>query len=310
MKNSMIRFSWALLLALPLFFVACDKDDDEPMPEPQSIVEIAAADAQFSTLVSALQRVDLVTTLEGSGPFTVFAPTNAAFTALGVNLDNISDEDLTEILLYHVLGAKVNAGDIADGQTYVTTAAATAPGDNQLSMLIEKTSGAVKINGSINVTAADVDATNGVIHIVDAVITPLDVVGHAVANSAFTELVGALSAADGDLVTVLSGDGPFTVFAPLNSAFEEIAGVTATLTTEQLAKVLTYHVAAGNVRSTQLSNGQEVTTVNTEKFTINIGSSVTITDAKGNTSNVVLTDVQGTNGVIHVIDKVLLPENL
>ena len=89
------------------------------------------------------------------------------------------------------LGAKVKAGDIAEGQTYVTTAAATAPGDNQLSMLIEKSNAGVAINGGINVTAADVEATNGVIHVVDAVIMPLDVVGHAAANSAFTELVGA-----------------------------------------------------------------------------------------------------------------------
>ena len=312
MKNSMFRFTWALLLALPLFFVACDKDDDEPQlpPQAQNIAEIAAADAQFSTLVDALQRVDLVSVLEGSGPFTVFAPTNAAFTALGVDLNTISDEDLTEILLYHVLGATVASADIAEGQTYVTTAAQTGPGDTQLSMLIEKSATGVSINGSINVTTADITATNGVIHIVDAVITPLDVVGHAAANSSFTELVGALGAASGDLVNVLSGDGPFTVFAPVNAAFEAISDVTATLTADQLATVLTYHVAGGNVRSTDLSDGQEVTTVNTELFTIKTDGGVTITDANDNVANVVLTDVQGTNGVIHVIDTVILPENL
>ena len=92
-------------------------------------------------------------------------------TALGVDLATISDEDLTEILLYHVIGAEIASGDIADGQTYATTAATTGPGGNQLSVLIEKTNGAVSINGSINVTTADVDATNGVIHIVDNVIT-------------------------------------------------------------------------------------------------------------------------------------------
>ncbi len=314
MKKSIFNFAWIALLSLPLILVSCNKDDDtptpEPTPEPMNIVEIAVGDAQFSTLVSALQRVNLVSVLEGNGPFTVFAPTNDAFTALGVDLNTISDEALTEILLYHVLGAEVASKDIAEGQTYVTTAATTGPDDNQLSMLVEKSNTGVSINGSINVTTADVEATNGVIHIVDAVIMPLDVVGHAVANNAFTELVGALGAASGDLVSVLQGDGPFTVFAPVNSAFEDISDVVATLDEDQLAKVLTYHVAAGNVRSTVLTDGMEVTTVNTEKFMINIGSEVTITDASGNTSNVVLTDVQATNGVIHVIDKVIIPTNL
>lgn len=300
-----------ILLALPVFFASCNNDDNpEPTPQPQNIVEIAAGDENFSTLVGALQRVNLVSALEGNGPFTVFAPTNDAFTALGVDLNTISDEALTEILLYHVLGAEVASKDIADGQTYVTTAATTGPDDNQLSMLIEKSSMGVSINGNINVTTADIDATNGVIHVVDAVILPLDVVGHASANSAFTELVGALGAASGDLVSVLQGDGPFTVFAPVNSAFEEISAVVATLNEDQLAKVLTYHVVGGNVRSTALSNGMEVTTVNSGTFMVNIGSSVTITDAGGNNSTVILTDVQATNGVIHVIDKVIIPNNL
>jgi len=304
------KFNWILIFALPLFLMACG-DDDDAEPEPQSIVEIAAADGQFSTLVAALTRVDLVSVLEGDGPFTVFAPTNAAFTASGVNLDNLSDEALTEVLLYHVLGAKVNAADIADGQTYVTTAATTGPGDNQLSVLIEKENGNVSLNGAVNVTSADVEATNGVIHIVDDVILPLDVVGHASANSSFTSLVSTLGAASGDLVPTLQGAGPFTVFAPLNSAFDAISTTTATLDADQLSKVLLYHVVSGNVRSTDLSDGMMVTSLNSDvTFTVNIDGSVTLTDISGNTSTVVLTDVQATNGVIHVLDAVIIPDNL
>ena len=313
MKKSIFNFTWILLLTVPFILTSCGDDDDitpTPTPEPQNIVEIAVGDDQFSTLVGALQRVNLVSVLEGDGPFTVFAPTNDAFAALGVDLNTVSDEDLTQILLNHVLGAEVASSDIAEGQTYVTTASTASPDDNQLSILIEKSGTGVSINGNINVTTADVEATNGVIHIVDAVIMPLDVVGHAAANSSFTELVGALGAASGDLVTVLQGDGPFTVFAPTNAAFESISDVVATLDADQLSKVLTYHVAAGNVRSTALTDGMEVTTVNGETFTINLGSEVTITDAGGNTSNVILTDVQGTNGVIHVISKVIIPANL
>ena len=307
MKRFLLLFTLTLMVSL--VFTSCDEDDD-PTPQPVTITEIAAADAQFSTLVSALERTGLASVLNGAGPFTVFAPTNSAFDALGVDLATLSDEALTEILLYHVLGgASVAAGDIAEGQTYVTTAAETGPGDTQLSLLIEKDGGAVSLNGSINVVTADVQASNGVIHVVDAVIMPLDLVGHAAANSNFTELVGALGAATGDLVTVLSAtDQVYTVFAPLNSAFEEIATVTAGLSADQLAAVLTYHVAAGaNVRSETLSDGQTVMTVNGSTFTVNLGGDVTITDAQGNVANVVLTDVQATNGVIHVIDKVILP---
>lgn len=291
-------------------FSSCEEEVMETPNSEKSVAEIAADDSQFSTLVSALERVDLVGVLNGSGPFTVFAPTNNAFDALGVDLATISDEALSEILLYHVFGAQVNAGDIAEGQTYLGMAAATGPNGTNLSLLVENTAGKVIINGDVNVTATDIIGKNGVIHVVDKVIMPMDIVGHAAANANFSELVGALGAATGDLVTVLSGDGPFTVFAPLNSAFEAISSTVAGLSADQLSKVLTYHVAAGNVRSTDLSDMMEVTTVNGETFTINLGSEVTITDAQGNTAKILLTDVQATNGVIHVLESVILPNDL
>jgi uncharacterized surface protein with fasciclin (FAS1) repeats len=304
-------YAFLLLGIFSLGFAACEKD--EVTPDPKTIAEIAADDAQFSTLVAALERVNLVSVLAGEGNFTVFAPTNAAFTALGVDLNTLSDAALTEILLYHVLGGKVTSSDLQTGQTYATTATQSGPGNAQLSVLIEKAAnGNVTVNGAAKVTTADVVATNGVIHIVDAVLLPLDVVGHAAANSNFSQLVSALGAANGDLVNVLKGAGPFTVFAPLNSAFQAIAGTVASLNADQLASVLTYHVVAGaNVRSDALTNGQVVTTVQGEDFTVNIsGSTVTITDANGGIATVVLANVQATNGVIHVLDKVIIPVNL
>ena len=313
MRDTIRSFKWMMLFALPLLFVACNEDDEMMDPVdliPQSIVEIAAADGQFTTLVEALTQADLVTTLEGDGPFTVFAPTNAAFEAAGIDLGSISKEALTEVLLYHVLGGELKSSAINEGQTYVTTAATNAD-DDQYSMLVEKTGSAVKINGSINVTTADVDATNGVIHIVDNVILPLDVVGHASANEGFSSLVTTLGAATGDLVTVLQGEGPFTVFAPDNAAFAAISDVTADLTAEQLNRVLTYHVLEGNIRKSDLSDMQEVPTVNSETFTVNIdGGNVTITDAQGGVANVTFFDVQATNGVIHVLESVILPESI
>lgn len=310
MMIKLSKLNWIFFFALPLLFTACGSDDDTTDADPQSIVEIATGDDQFSTLVSALQRVGLVSVLEGDGPFTVFAPNNAAFTASGVNLDDLTDEQLEEVLLYHVLGAKVNSSAIAEGQTYVTTAATTGPDDTQLSMLVEKTGAAVKINNVANVTTADVEATNGVIHIVDRVIIPLDVTGHAIANTNFTTLVSALG--DADLVTTLQTEGPFTVFAPLNSAFDNISDVVAGLSTEQLTKVLLYHVASGNELAGTLENGQEITSLNSDiKFTVGIdGSTVTLTGADGGVSEILLTDVQATNGVIHVLKEVIIPDNL
>lgn len=302
----------SLLLALFLVpFVSCS-DDDTTDVGPQSIVEIASGDEQFSTLVSALDRVGLVSVLEGDGPFTVFAPTNAAFTASGIDLDALSDEALTEVLLYHVLsGAAIASGDLGEGQTYASTAANTGPGDTQLSMLIEKAGTNVTINGSTSVSTADVTATNGIIHIVNEVILPLDIVGHATANSSFSSLVTTLGAASGDLTSVLSGSDIFTVFAPVNSAFDAISSTTATLDADQLATVLTYHVVTGNVVSSGLSDGLSVATVNGESFTVNIdGTAVTLTSSTGGTSTVFLTDVQATNGVIHALDAVIIPTNL
>ncbi len=309
----LLKLSWIFFLALPLFITSCGDDDDTTDPEPQSIVEIASGDEQFSDLVTALDRAGLVSTLEGTGPFTVFAPTNAAFAAAGIDVNTIDVATLTDVLLYHVLsGASVASTDLAEGQTYAQTAAAAGPDGTQLSILIERTGSAVKVNNLADVTSADVDATNGVIHVINNVLLPLDVVGHASANSNFTTLVGALGTASGDLVTTLQTDGPFTVFAPLNSAFADIQSTVDGLDADQLSKVLLYHVAAGNVTSSMVTDGMTVTSLNNDlTFTLNVADGeVTITDLGGNVSTVVLTDVQGTNGVIHVINKVILPDNL
>lgn len=317
MRKFVMKFSTLLLLGLPLFFVACGDDDEivDPPETPKNIVETAVATADLSTLVAALQQANLVSVLEGSGPFTVFAPTNAAFTAAGIDLNTISNEALTETLLYHVLGASIKSTDLTNlAQTYATTAATTGPGATQLSVMVERNDDVVTVNGGSNVTTANVEATNGIIHIVDKLLTPPTVVDHAVNNASFSSLVATLGAASGDLVNVLSGDGPFTVFAPTNAAFDAVSGVTATLDEDQLAKVLTYHVVAGNVRAEDITDGLVVTTVNGETFTVSTTGDVTITDANedvtSGVSNVVLTNVQGTNGVVHVIDAVLVPMEL
>ena len=305
MKTHLIFF---LIFSLSLFITACDKDDDEAAPATNTIVDIALADPQFSTLVSALERTDLISTLQSPGPFTVFAPTNTAFSDLGVDLATLSDAELIDILLYHVVPAQVASTDLAEGQTYATTASTAAPGGNQLSVLIEKSASGVILNGFSNVTNADIAADNGIVHVIDEVIVPLDIIGHASANANFTTLVSALTTSPGDLVSVLTADGPFTVFAPLNSAFEAIESTVSSLTPDQLSTVLTYHVVAdANVLSSDLTDGMIVQTVSGQSFEVSLQNGAVITDQSGQSANIVLTDVQATNGVIHVLQNVIIP---
>lgn len=309
MQKLAIKLQYFLIALLMVgVFTSCDKDDDPVVVESKNIVQTAVGDPQFSILVSALQKANLVSALEDTGPFTVFAPTNAAFNALFAQLDvsginDLSAEILTPILLNHVVSGSVKSTDIATG--YANTLNSSAPGQNFVNIYIEKTT-SVKVDGS-NVTAADVMASNGVIHVIDKVIVPASVVSHAINNPGFSTLVAAVLKAD--LASALSATGPFTVFAPTNEAFAKlftalgVSGI-ADLTAEQLTPILLYHVVSGNARAAQVTSGS-VPTLNTAS---NIDVVVTGGSVKLNgTSNVIATDVQGTNGVIHVIDTVLVP---
>jgi len=295
----------AIMLLGMFVFASCENEDDKaPVEEMKSIVEIASSDNNFSTLVAALTKANLVSALQGTGPFTVFAPTNEAFADLladlGVSsLDDLSAEALTPILLYHVVSGKVLSTDLTNG--YVNTLSA---GPEQTAISLQVNADEVILNGSSEITSADILATNGVIHVIDKVLLPPTVVNLAINNPQFSILVEAVVKAE--LATTLSGAGPFTVFAPTNAAFEElftalgVSGI-ADLTKEQLVPILLYHVVSGNVLSSELSSGN-VATLNGD-IAVNLGASVTINGS----SVVVLTDVQGSNGVVHVIDEVLLP---
>ena len=298
-----------LFAASAFIFASCSKDDDntqDPMPQQKSIVETASSNPDFSILVEALTKADLVNTINASNNLTVFAPTNAAFqelfAALGVSgISDISKETLTPILLYHVLGAKVPSASVTTGYAFTLS-----PGPDSKTLAIYlNTSDGVVINNTVNVTTADLMATNGVIHVIDEVLLPNSIVDIASNNGSFSILVQALVKAD--LVSALTGAGPFTVFAPTNDAFNALfatLGVTgiADLTKEQLSPILLYHVVSGNVLSTELSNGN-VPTLNGGNISVDITSGVKINSS----TSVILADVQGTNGVVHAIDKVLLP---
>ena len=268
----------------------------EIIDAPQSIVDIAAGDPNFSTLVTALEATGLDSTLAGAGPFTVFAPTNDAFDDLDPDLLSalLADTDaLTQVLLYHVLNGEFLSGALSDG-TFLTVQGAV------IEVSLED---GVSINDA-SVVIPDIEASNGVIHVIDEVLIPPTIVEIALGiDGEFETLAAALAAAD--LVDTLQGLGPFTVFAPTDTAFDNLpAGVLAELLAdpEALTQVLLYHVVAGRVFSTDLVPGT-IETIN--------GAGAMISEADGDffidAARIIEVDIQGLNGVIHVIDEVILP---
>ena len=290
---------------------------EAPAMETKTIVDIAASDEKFSTLVSAVRAAGLVDTLKGDGPFTVFAPTNDAFAALPAGtLDSLllpeNKQLLTDILLYHVVPGKVMASDVAalDGKS-----ADTALEGQQIA--IKTDMGSVFLNDNVKVVTTDIEAANGVIHVIDAVLLPpgeeaastetLDIVDTAAADERFKTLVAAVQAAG--LVDTLKGEGPFTVFAPTDDAFAALpAGTLDSLllpeNKQQLTDILTYHVVPGKVMSADVTGLTEAPTVLGENINVEVeDGKVFLND----NVQVVITDIETTNGVIHVIDAVLLP---
>jgi uncharacterized surface protein with fasciclin (FAS1) repeats len=305
------------LVALTSFTISCDNDDDTVPAADNTITGLASSNSNLSILVQALTKAELAGTLQGVGPYTVFAPTNEAFvdflkTTPYATLNDVPKDVLTQILLNHVVSGNVKSTDLKTG--YVKTLAKSATsGTNTMSMYVDLTSG-VKLNGVAKVITADVMASNGVVHVVDKVIGLPTIVTHAAANPNFTTLVSVLNrAGQPNFIEILAGTGPFTVFAPTNAAFTSlntelapggIAGVSAS----NLTKVLQYHVANGNVLAASLTEGQMVSTLLTpQKFTVMLSGAAKIKDVNNRMSNIVATDVQCSNGVIHVLDKVLLP---
>jgi uncharacterized surface protein with fasciclin (FAS1) repeats len=268
----------------------------------QTVVDIIVNSPDHDTLEAAVIAAGLVDDLSGEGPFTVFAPTDAAFKALPYGTLSVLLADptglLADLLLYHVASGSVTSGDLSDGQEITTLS-----GEK---VLVTINGDGVFINNA-KVTMADIHATNGVVHVVDAVIVPevSTVVDIIVASPYHNTLEAAVIAAG--LADDLSGEGPFTVFAPTDDAFAALPEGTLDALLEDptgdLANILLYHVVSGKVMSTDLSDGQTATTLLGKDITVTInGEGVFINDAK-----VIVADLVADNGVVHVIDAVLLP---
>lgn len=287
--------------------ISCDKEDEEEQPKLGNIVEVASANPDFSILVQAVVKAGYADLLSGTGPFTVFAPTNDAFVSLlselgFSSLDDIPVPLLQQVLLYHVISGEVPSSAVATG--YVPTNA-DGPSGSKVSLYINRSGSAIKIDNRANVVIADVDASNGVIHAIDKVILPNKIVTMAINDPSFSSLVAALVYAE--LVDAVNGDGPFTVFAPTNDAFADLlAALSATAITDlpkaTVQAVLLDHVVSGNVRSTGLANGNVPTLGGDDIVVSGVGG----TPKLNGDINITAVDIQGTNGVFHRIDKVIV----
>ena len=283
--------------------VPTEKPMAEPTPEivPQTIVDVAVADGRFTTLVAALQAASLVETLQGEGPFTVFAPTDDAFAKLpeGTIPALLADlPALTNILLYHVVSGKVMAADVVQLSSAETVAG--------LPVQIKVEDGKVFVNDA-QVIITDIVTSNGVIHVVDTVLLPAaDIVETAKNDARFSTLVTALEAAG--LVDALKGEGPFTVFAPTNAAFAKLPiGTVGALLNDipTLTNILLYHVVEGSYLAADVVSMDKVVTLQGKSAMISLDMGKAYID----NAKIIMTDIVTSNGIIHVIDAVIIPQN-
>jgi uncharacterized surface protein with fasciclin (FAS1) repeats len=309
MQKSKIKFSLIIaLFSIISIITSCKKDDPAPVVvPPKDIVDVALSDSRFTTLTKLLTDNDLVSALKGTGPFTVFAPTNDAFAK--IDASKLTKEQLQAILKGHVLGAKVLAADVASGK------AESLAGPIYLS----KNATGIYINGVVKVSTADVAGSNGVIHIIDNVIVPpsKSLVEVASGNADFSELVSLVLKADAGVAKALTDASVagLTVFAPTNAAFTELyktlpkADLLKESNKALLTSVLLYHVVPGRVFSSDLPNvtGEVGSANGKDKLTFDLASGAVVKGKTSGNSKITATNILATNGVIHVIDKVLLP---
>lgn len=323
--KAIFKSSHLLLLAitaiLSVTIVSCKKNDPVVTPAANTITDIVVGGADFSTLEAAVLKAGLAETLKGTGPFTVFAPDNAAFTASGItSIDGLTPDALRKILLYHTLAAKVMAADVPAGPN-APVSTANSPAET---IYVTKNANGVFING-IKVKTADVAADNGVVHVIEKVLIPAsgNVVATAIAatggDNGLDSLVAAVVRADAaypGLINTLS-TATITVFAPTNKAFRDLltalgASKIDDIPIATLYAVLAHHVVGARAFSSDLANGP-LPMFDTKSTTINLtngtGGGPTIKGAAVTAvpSNIIATNILCTNGVVHVIDRVLLP---
>ena len=325
MNISLKFFKLSLALVIAFSFLSCDVEDNEsyPLPLLPTITEFVESNPDLTNLAAALSAADgnLLSLLNG-GNYTLLAPNNWAFevwlSANGFNsIDEVPTDILKNVLLNHVISGIVRSSDLtAAGSGYTSTNATNTDGDF-LSMYFSTNNG-IAFNGVTTVLNPDIAASNGVVHVVDLLIELPTVVTFATTNPGFETLVTALTRDDlsEDLVSILSTTtepAPFTVFAPTNEAFSSLFSELSIdslndIDTATLESTLGTHVVAeANVRFEDLSDGMLITTIG-DDLTISVGTGPLLVDLNGRTANIIAVDIQAYNGVIHVIDNVMLPQ--
>ncbi len=319
MKNLRKLTTAVLFLLTATFITSCDDDDDNAVTPENTAYDFLEDNPNYSSLKAAVDAAGLRSTLEGPGPFTIFAPDNAAFTAFfnnSADFDELSDVPTTtlqSLLLYHVLGTEVTSSALANG--YVKTAANNGNGS---SLDAYVSADEVEVNGvALNTAALDIEVDNGVIHGLQGVLSLPTVADLASFNPTFGNLTTALG--QENLVETLNGTGPFTVLAPTNDAFtalidaddqDGIEDINDVLELDDLDQILLFHVISGTaVRSDALADG-DINPANNGDSTFTIVTSTTppsITIDGETAAEIVVTDVTAPNGVVHAISGVLLP---
>ena len=273
------------------------------MAQDSTIVETAVDAGTFQTLATALGEAGLVDALNGEGPFTVFAPTDDAFAALGdATIANLLEEDnrdlLRAVLTYHVVPGRLTSAELARTRTLTTLSGQRLDVSFATELRVDEAS----------IVQGNIEASNGVIHVIDSVLMPETRTIPAIAKEAgsFGTLLAAVKAAG--LVDTLVGEGPFTVFAPTDDAFaalgtETIESLLLPENRAKLTSILTYHVVPGRVYASDVIGGVEAATVQGERVSVGLKKG----GLRVNESSVIAADIEAFNGVIHVIDGVLLP---
>jgi len=308
---------YLLVLASVSLIAGCGGSDDDPIDESAGTIDTVAQEQGFTALLAAVEKAELGATLsDPNAEVTVFAPTDDAFNTLATNLgfadatvmvEALPADALRNILTYHALPAARSAEELSEAAN--ASQATLYSFENQPSTLALESEDGVRITDAAlttaTVTSADIGASNGVIHAIDKVMVPpgvLNIVQMAQVNPQLSSLVSAVVSAD--LQEALTVAGPLTVFAPTNDAF---AAAPSGLTEDQLRTVLTYHAVPSRVLAADIPFGTPVPTVALQTITINEGTPPTITDTTSAAARITATDVRASNGVIHVIDKVLIP---
>ncbi len=306
------------------FFLACDLDDDSPTVElPETnLIDVAKGNADLSNLVAAIDRAGLTDTFEGTTSFTIIAPNNEAFTAfLGQagfsSLEQVPVATLQQLLKYHVLENSVESSLLTGLQKNYVPTLADGPTTGNLVLYFDATDG-VRFNGASTVDTPDIPASNGIIHIVDAVIALPTLETFIATDDNFKELDTAIDVVspNSELDEALEAEGPITIFAPDVMAFEALLDTnpdwnfSSDIPEDLLISVLSHHVVAGNILAADIDGGQTVMSLEGDELLFaNMGGELELTDGSGNAGiKIAVTDIQASNGVIHLVDTVLLPD--